>query len=405
MKIHNISGLPTIDYRTIKPLQGNLKDLEAKNYDRLLRVLNKRGFTTPLFVWQNPEDKALYLLDGHQRQRVMTKADLNDDGNYEVPYALIPGDTLQEAKEQLLEITSQYGHMTMEGLDEFAFDLDLTALDVNFDALDLDKFLDGLHDEEIEEDEAPEVDEANPPVSVLGEVYQLGRHRLMCGSSTDKENIDTLTNKTIPDMVFTDPPYGVDYSSRVDEERRKGWGGIINDNLKGEELQNFLSEAVAIHIGHRPTYICCNWQSYSDFEAAFGKPNALIVWDKQSIGLGAGYRNQHEFILFYGKLDHNSESNVWQLNRDSSGDYKHPTQKPVGIPARGIKNSSKADQVVLDLFGGSGSTLMASEQTGRICYMMELDPKYCDVIRKRYAKHIGSEDWEAVTPAIELVTA
>lgn len=118
----------------------------------------------------------------------------------------------------------------------------------------------------------------------------------------------------------------------------------------------------------------------------------LHNWDKESIGLGAGYRNQHEFILFYGSLDHNSETNVWQFHRDVTADYTHPTQKPVLIPARAIKNSSKLNEIVLDLFGGSGSTLIACEQTNRTCYMMELDPKYCDVIRKRYENFVNNKE-------------
>lgn len=135
MVIHNLSGLPVIDYRQVKSLQNNLKDLSEVNHDRLLRVLNHRGFTTPLFLWHNPADGGWYSLDGEQRGRVMLKNDLNDNGNYNVPYVLIPAANVQEAKEQLLEITSQYGRITQEGLDEFAFDLELPTLDINFDAL------------------------------------------------------------------------------------------------------------------------------------------------------------------------------------------------------------------------------------------------------------------------------
>lgn len=251
--------------------------------------------------------------------------------------------------------------------------------------------------EEVVEDVAPELS-TEPAISKLGEVYQLGRHRLMCGDSLDNKHVDQLTAQSAPGMVFTDPPYGVDYQSRVDEERRKGWGLIANDELKGEELQNFIATALYDYRG-LPCYVCCNWQSYSNFEEALGQPNSLIVWDKGSIGLGAGYRNQHEFILFYGKLDHNSESNVWTIERDAT--YTHPTQKPVALAARAIGNHKA--KTVLDLFGGSGSTLIACEQLNRMCYMMELDPKYCDVTRKRYAMFIGeAELWVDSTPVIRI---
>jgi len=256
----------------------------------------------------------------------------------------------------------------------------------------------GWKSDEVVEDEPPEVS-TEPAISKLGEVYQLGRHRLMCGDSTKIEDVEKLMNGQKADMVFTDPPYGVDYVSRVDKDRRKPWGGIVGDNLEGEHLKEFIYDSLGWL--QMPKYICCNWQSYPDFFLALGKPNNVIVWDKGSIGLGAGYRQQHEFIAFYGTLDTNSESNVWNFKRDSTASYNHPTQKPVELSARAIGNSSKKEGTVLDLFGGSGSTLIACEQLNRTCYMMEIDPKYCDVIRKRYAKFIGKEDeWHTITPVI-----
>lgn len=159
IQIHNLSALPTIDYRTVSPLQGDLKDLSEKNADKLKRVLQKRGFTTPLFLWQDEKAGLHYLVDGHQRHRIMMQHDMNDHGNYKVPYVLIPAKDIKEAKEQLLEITSQYGHMTVDGLDEYAADLDLSELDVSFEGIDLDKLtaLDNLEDEEPEEAEKPKV--------------------------------------------------------------------------------------------------------------------------------------------------------------------------------------------------------------------------------------------------------
>jgi DNA modification methylase len=241
---------------------------------------------------------------------------------------------------------------------------------------------------EIVEDEPPEPPEE--PVTVRGDVWELGRHRLMCGDSTVKDDVEKLMGGVKADMVFTDPPYGVDYSSRVDKDKHKPWGGIKNDDLGGNELHAFLSDALSWIVCDK--YICCNWQSVVDFFTAIGRPNALIVWDKCSIGLGAGYRNQHEFILFYGKLDHNSETNMWQIKRESTSAYCHPTQKPVEVPARAISNSSKNGHVVLDVFGGSGSTLVACEQLGRTNYTMELDERYVDVIIQRYVNFTGNRE-------------
>ena len=413
MKIHNLSNLPTIDYRTVKPLQGNLKDLDQKNHDRLLRVLNKRGFTTPIFIWKNPEDSELYLLDGHQRQRVMQKNDLNDNGNYLVPYALIPGATEQEAKEQLLEITSQYGHLTMEGLDEFAFDIDLTELDVHFDALDLDKFLDGLHDtDEVEEDEAPPVDDVSPAVSQLGEVYQLGRHRLMCGDSTDFGTVSELMNGVQADMVFTDPPYNQSHSGGGFNETRKGWKehkeGTLND-FEPEEMFSILG-TLEIKSG----YFFCNkglLQKYLTWAETFNGWDLLVMGKNNPIPTKSNkFLSDIEYIVFVRQqgayFDDSLNYDFYRKVRMvsvKSREFDHPTEKQVGFIAPLLQVSSPKEGSVLDLFGGSGTTLMACEQTGRTCYMMELDPKYCDVIRKRYANHIGAEDWQVATPVIQAV--
>lgn len=146
MRIHNPSNLPLVDYRRVQDLQGNLKDLHTDNHDKLLRVLEKRGFTAPLLIWIN--EGVPYLCDGHQRVRVMKLNELSDNGNFEVPYVEIKAANEKEAKEMLLEITSQYGTVTIDGLDEFAFDLDIPAMDINFDALNMELLKDEMKDQE-----------------------------------------------------------------------------------------------------------------------------------------------------------------------------------------------------------------------------------------------------------------
>jgi len=335
----------------------------------------------------------------------MQKNDLSDNGNYEVPYALIPGATEQEAKEQLLEITSQYGHMTMEGLDEFAFDLDLTELDVNFDALDLDKFLDGLHDkDEIEEDEAPEVDEQNPPESRLGDIYQLGRHRLMCGSATEFGDVTELVNGIVPDLALTDPPYGIAVvkNGKVGADfgiaKKGNYSDVIGDDTTDTARNSWQ---VITELGV-PKSVIFGGNYFTDFLP----PSATwLVWDKRG---DSGIRNTFaDCELAWSNAGGVARvySQLWNgmIREGESGQRVHPTQKPLGILSRILEDYSSADQNILDLFGGSGSTLIACEQTNRICYMMEFDPKYCDVIRKRYANHIGAEDWQAATPVIQAV--
>lgn len=252
--------------------------------------------------------------------------------------------------------------------------------------------------EEAVEDEVPEVNESEPAKSELGKVYQLGEHRLMCGDSTDEKCILALIGGGNIDMVFTDPPYNVAFNGRSGK-----FDVIENDDLPEEEFDELIRKTCEVikKLNPKDTYIWCNWKFYGVLQQ-YVKPKACIVWAKNNFGMGKGYRHQHEFCMFNGEIDETvtNETDLWQENKDTN--YEHPTQKPVSLCARALKNTKKA-KTVLDLFGGSGSTLIACEQLGRKCYMMELDPKYCDVIRKRYWKftHDGNEDgWQEGTPAI-----
>lgn len=256
----------------------------------------------------------------------------------------------------------------------------------------------GDEDTEVEEDEAPEVNDKEPAESELGKVYQLGEHRLMCGDSTDEKNLLVLLAGGIVDMVFTDPPYNVAFNGRSGK-----FDVIENDDLPEEEFDDLIEktcEAIK-RVKPKNIYIWCNWKFYGVLQK-YIKPKACIVWAKNNFGMGKGYRHQHEFCMFNGEIDETvtNETDLWQEKKDSN--YEHPTQKPVSLCVRALKNTRKA-KTVLDLFGGSGSTLIACEQLGRKCYMMELDPHYCDVIRKRWWKftHDGDEEgWEEGTPAI-----
>jgi len=296
----------------------------------------------------------------------------------------------KEALELALKHNSHYATYEVENLIDLVADIDLDVSDIHIstEELNLDKLLNDRQAEGIEEDDFDKNVDKVDPVSKLGDIFELGEHRLMCGDSSKFEEVKKLMDGNKAEMMFIDPPYNVQYTFCVDEERRKDWGEIRGDNLSEEEHKEFLMNTTG-YAGHflevdSPMYVCCNWQSILAFLNIYEMPNAFIVWDKGSIGLGAGYRNQHEFILFYGTLDHNSESNVWTIKRDVTFKYNHPTQKPIAIPARAIKNH-KANGVI-DLFGGSGTTLLACEQLDRKCYMMELDPHYCDVIIARWEK-------------------
>lgn len=347
-----------------------------RQIELLAKIIDYQGQRNPIVV----SKRSGYIVKGHGRLEAVKKLGWKrvaiDEQDYE-----------NEAQE--------YADMIADNkIAELAEHDDLMMIDEIKELEIEDLELLGLDDFELptEPDPAKEEIEDEVPTNVEtrckeGDLWILGEHRLLCGDATNVQHVEKLMGGEKADMVFTDPPYGVNYTSRVDKNKRKPWGEIKNDNLKNEDLWDFLRESVGYLDCNK--YICCNWQSYIDFEIALGKPNSLIVWDKESIGLGAGHRNQHEFILFFGKLDHNSESNVWKQKRESTSTYKHPTQKPVEIPERGIKNFKS--KKVLDLFGGSGSTLIACEKTNRKCYMMEIDPHYCDVILSRWEKYSGKK--------------
>jgi len=271
--------------------------------------------------------------------------------------------------------------------DSSEFDLDSLQADFEIYQLSdwgLDVEFESLEEQEVSEDEVPEEVETK---CKLGDIWQLGNHRLMCGDSTNITDVEKLMNGEKADMVFTDPPYNVAFNGRSGK-----FDVILNDNLSNEIFEKFINSFLNIIKVINPTsyYICCNWAFYGLVQLKL-KPKACIVWAKNVFGLGKGYRHQHEFILFDGFIDASitNESDLWEIKKDIN--YKHPTQKPVQLSARAIKNSSKQKQNVLDLFGGSGSTLIACEQLNRKCFMMELDPHYCDVIIKRWENLTGKK--------------
>lgn len=274
----------------------------------------------------------------------------------------------------------------------------------------------------VEEDEAPRV-ETGDAVSKLGEVYQLGRHRLMCGDATRIEDVEQLMDEQKADMVFTDPPYGVSYGDKNAFLNAIAPANRIQENLENDtksvgEMKslwtdaftncNAVSKAGAAYYGCSPQGGELMMMMMAWLEAGW-ELKQQIIWVKNNIVLGrSDYHYKHEPLLygwktgqahkFYGGY---GESTVWEINKPQVSDL-HPTMKPIALITKAINNSTKAEDVILDLFGGSGSTLIACEQTNRTCYMMELDPRYCDVIRKRYAKFIGDEErWQEVTPVID----
>jgi len=285
-------------------------------------------------------------------------------------------------------------------LQDDDFDVSLTGFDA--DALaELLADEDGNGDGETDDDAVPEITET--PISRPGDVWVLGGHRLLCGDSTKAECFEQLLQGEPVDMVFTDPPYNVNYANTAKDKMRGTNRAILNDNL-GDGFYDFLLAALT------PTIANCRGSIYvamssseldvlqSAFREAGGKWSTFVIWAKNTFTLGrSDYQRQYEPILYgwpEGATRHwcgdRDQSDVWQIKKPHKNDL-HPTMKPVELVERAIRNSSRPGNVVLDPFGGSGTTLIAAEKSGRLARLIELDPKYVDVIVRRWQDWTGKQ--------------
>ena len=372
------------------------------------------GFRSPIVV-----DKDHVIICGHTRFKAAQSLGLD-----EVPVVIAADLTPEQVQAyriadnktgEIAEWNYELLPLEIKELQEANFDLSL----LGFDTEELDKLLNGeqentISDGETDADAVPEVPEE--AVSKLGEIYQLGDHRLMCGDSTKAEDVARLMAGTKADLVFTDPPYGVSYRG-VNNPGGRQWEVIENDDLRGDKLSEFLLAAFknlkANLKEKRAFYIWYATSNHMQFEEAIRlsnlRPKQVLVWNK---GMILGHSDYHYAFepCFYGCHEEENcewfgdrcQTTVWDIKRDNTREYVHPTQKPTALACKAIFNSSQNGEIVLDLFGGSGSTLIACEQTGRINRSMEFDPKYADVIRKRWAEFKYGEgcDWQALTPAV-----
>ena len=372
-----------IDYVKVSdliPYAANSRTHSDAQVAQIAASIREFGFTNPILI--NDEHT---IIAGHGRLMAARKLGLE-----EVPAITL--NHLSKAQQKALVIADNQLALNagwdVDMLKAEIEDLHLEDFDLSLLGFD-DKFLDGLLEPEptdglTDEDAVPEVSET--PVSVLGDVWQLGRHRLMCGDSTSIDAVEKLIDGNKVDIVFTDPPYNVAFNGRSGKH-----DVIKNDNLPVEQFEEFITEVCSVIKAVDPSvyYIWCNWAFYGILQKHLAY-KACIVWAKNVFGMGVGYRHQHEFCLFNGKIDEvvKNESDLWEIKKDTN--YVHPTQKPVALSVRAFGNHVKLLNV-LDLFGGSGSTLIGAEQTGRNCFAMELDPKYVDVIIKRWQDFTGQK--------------
>ena len=371
------------------------KDLKPGDpeYDKLKRSIEQFGYVEPV-IWNKVTGR---VVGGHQRLKVLV-----DMGITEVECVVVE---LTETKEKALNVALNKisGDWDKDKLALLIADLQGSDFDVSltgFDPSELDDLFkssikDGLHDDNFDVDEELK----QPPVTKLGDLWTLGRHRLVCGDSTKAETFAVLMDDRKANLVITDPPYNVNYEGSA--------GKIKNDNMANEAFYNFLLAAFqnteAVMADDASIYIFHSDTEGLNFRRAFSDAGFYLsgccIWKKQSLVLGRSpYQWQHEPVLYGWKksgkhqwYSGRKETTIWEFDKPKkNGD--HPTMKPIPLLAYPIMNSSMSNTLVLDPFGGSGSTLIACEQSDRSCFTIELDEKFCDVIVKRYIEQVGSAD-------------
>jgi DNA modification methylase len=382
------------DINTIKPYENNPRKLSEQAIEKVAMSLKEYGFRQPIVV-----DKNNIIVAGHTRYRASKKL-----GYTKVPITIVDNLTPEQINAYRIadNRTAEESDWDNELLKMEIKELELKDFNLDLLGFNEDQLNEILFDEKqglTDEDAVPET--PIEPKTKLGDIYILENHRLMCGDSTSIHAVEKLINGQKADMVFTDPPYGIDYSGgRTQVVATKTYGKILNDNLEGEELGSLIVLAFTYIKQDADVYICVSPLKQKPFLDSIEKLNkkidAVIVWDKKNAGLGyMKYRRQCEFILYVKggdfKKGDKSDFDLWSISKDKTTEYIHGTQKPVALIERAINNSSKGDDIILDLFGGSGSTLIACEKLNRINHIMELDPKYCDVIVKRWEQFTGKK--------------
>jgi len=384
----NTADLLPADYNPRK----DLKPGDAE-YEKLKRSIEQFGYVEPV-IWNKTTGR---VVGGHQRLKVLI-----DMGMTEVECVVVE---MSEEQEKALNVALNKisGDWDKDKLALLIADLQGADFDVTltgFEAAEIDAlFKDTLKDEVKEDTFDVSAELEKPTFSKPGDIWTLGRHHLVCGDSTKEETYEKLMGNTKANLILTDPPYNVNYEGTA--------GKIKNDNMSKEAFYEFILAAYkqmhsaladdgSIYVFHADTEGLTFRKAFDD--AGFNL-SGCCIWKKPSLVLGRSpYQWQHEPCLFGWKkkgkhqwYSGRKETTIWEFDKPKkNGD--HPTMKPIPLLAYPIMNSTLSNSVVLDPFGGSGSTLIACEQTDRICYTIELDEKFCDVIVKRYIEQVGSSE-------------
>lgn len=384
------------------PYARNSRTHNEEQISQIMASIKEFGFTNPILIGSDN-----VIIAGHGRLLAAQRLGLT-----EVPVICLPDLTETQRKALVIadnKIALNAGWdeemlaLEMKELEESDFNLDILGFSED-ELKELENFGESQTEAKSEEDEIPEA--PAEPITKRGDVWILGEHRLMCGDITMFDDVRKLMRGDCAAMIFTDPPYNVNYGSTMKDSIRYhagtlGGRKIMNDNL-GDGFPQFLTDSLSnlLMFCQGAAYVCMSSSElhtlYSAFIAAGGKWSTFIIWAKNTFTLGrADYQRQYEPILYGWNADKphywcgdRDQSDVWEYNKPVKNDL-HPTMKPVELVERAVLNSSKSGDIVLDGFGGSGSTLIACEKNNRKARLMELDPKFCDVIVKRWEEYTG----------------
>ncbi|CAK7037065.1 MAG: hypothetical protein BACD_00155 [Bacteroides rodentium] len=386
--------LKTIAVRELKPAKYNpRKKLKPgdKEYERIKNSITEFGFADPLVV-----NADMTIIGGHQRLTVAI-----DLGYTEVPCAVVDVDKTREKALNIAlnKITGAWDENLLADLLQELSEADFNIEYTGFDLPEAEQLFNKVHDKDVKEDDFDVEEELKQPVfSREGDIWHLGRHTVICGDSTRTETYEKLMGDTLANLVLTDPPYNVNVSETA--------GQIMNDNMEDGEFYKFLFAAYSnmhehlakdgsIYVFHADTE---GLNFRKAFREAGFKLSGCCIWKKNSLVLGRSpYQWQHEPCLYGWRSDgthqwysDRKQTTIWEYDRPKAS-KDHPTMKPIGLMAYPIKNSTMTNGIVLDPFLGSGSTLIACEETDRTCMGIELDVKFVDVICKRYIEHSGGK--------------
>ncbi len=362
-----------------------------EEYIKIKNSILEFGYVAPVII-----NADMTVIGGHQRLKV-----LKELGYEEIQCIVVDLDKNKE-KALNLALNKISGEWDNDKLEAILAELKETDIDINITGFSNDEVDDilkdiiGSNEDDFDLEEA--LDEIEEPITKVGDVWLLGKHRLLCGNSTQEEDVMRLMNNQYADMLLTDPPYNVDYEGTA--------GKIKNDNMNETEFYNLLIDAFknmhSVAKSGCPIYVFHADTEGLNFRNAFKnagfKLAQCLVWVKNTFVMGRqDYQWKHEPILYGWKegkahyfIDSRSQNTVLEFDKPTRN-AEHPTMKPIDLLCYLIKNSSKENNLIVDLFGGSGSSLIAAEQTNRICYTMELDPRYCDVIIKRWETLTGQK--------------